>query len=121
MAAGELVRRQLQGRLDADDDEVGVLRPELLDGRRGGSVAGHHQSLHGVLGGQLVSRRQGQRLDLRSGPGAIGGVGGVAEIDIPLLGHELTKLPQNTDAADAGIKYRNIIIFGVHIFTNYLL
>ena len=112
-AAGEPVRRQLQGGFDAHDDQVRIPFPQIADGCRGGGIAGHHQGLQ-PPGHQLFGHRQAQAFDLFFGAGAVGGVGGVAVVDKPFPGHKPPQVPQNADAAHAGIKYANIILYPVH-------
>ena len=115
-AAGEPVRRQLQGRFDAHNDQVRVPFPQVADGCRRGSVAGHHQGLQ-PPGHQLFRHRQAQAFHLFPGAGAVGGVGGVAVVDEPLPGHKPPQVPQNADAAYTGIKYANKILCSVHAST----
>ena len=78
-AAGISVCRQLQGRLNAHNNEIGVFFPQLLYGGGGGGVAGDNQSLQ-PTGHELFRHRKAQRLDLGPGADAIGRIGGIAVI-----------------------------------------
>ena len=107
---------QLEGRLDADDDGIRIGFPQVVNGGGGRGVAGHHQRLDSARH-QPPRRGKGERFHLVLGFCAVGGVGGVAEIEIPFPGHEAPQVPQYTDAAHAGVEDGDIILFGVHGFT----
>ena len=110
---GEPVAGQLQRRLDAHHDEAGVDPSQLVDSRRGGGVAGHHQGLDAPPR-QPFRRRQGKFTDLLPAAGAVGGVGGVPEIEKPLPRQLGAQMPQHADAAHAGVKYGDVILFLIH-------
>ena len=78
-AAGVPVRRQLQGRLDAHDDKIRVLFPQVLHGGGGSRIAGDDQGFQ-PPGHKLFRHGKAQRPDLRLGADAVGSVGGVAVI-----------------------------------------
>ena len=114
------LRRQLQRRLDADDNILRIRYPQIFNGSSGGCVAGNHQCLDATL---TEHRRcvQGQLPHLIGGALAVGSIGRVAEIQVIFLGHQLYQLPQDTDTAHTGIKHRNIIIFPGHTLTPSLV
>ena len=87
-ATGEMVRRHLQGRLDADHDQVGILLPDLPHRRGGGRIAGDHQGFHGIFTCKFLGRRQSQLPHLLGGLIAIRGVGGVTEVEELFIGHD---------------------------------
>ena len=112
-----MVRRNLQGRFDAHHNQLRVGGPDVVHSRRCGGVAGDDQGFQGVLRQKLSHSRQGQRPDFFCGAAAVGSVGGVAIVDKPLSRQNSHQMPQHADAAYAGIKYGNIIVFLVHDLT----
>ena len=115
--AGKVVGGHLQGRLNADYDKAGAGRPDFVYRCRRGGVAGNDQSLQWVVLLQIFHRREGQGAYLLCGPGAVGGICGVAVIDEPLPGQHPPQMPQYADAAYAGVKHGNIIMGLIHAFT----
>ena len=61
-----------------------------------------------------TSALEGQLLYVFLCFGAIGGVGGIPKIEVPLTGHHPPQMPQHAEPAHAGIEYGDVIVFGVH-------
>ena len=117
---GKLVYKEHQGRFNADDDQIGIGFPDLADRCGGGSIAGNDQGLDFVFTCKLFCRCQGQLPDFFGGAGAVRGVGRVAEIQIPLPGKIAQQVPQHADAAHAGVKNGDVVVFSVHGFTLWI-
>ena len=111
---GEPVCRQLQRRLDAHYDEIGIFPAEDLNGGGSGGIAGDHQRLYGILLRQMPGGSKGKPAHILRRTAAIGGVGAIAIIHIPLPGHTAVQMPQHADAAYTGVENRDIILFRFH-------
>ena len=103
MAAGVALHGGLQGRFRADDGHSGVALPQEGSRGGGGRVAGDDDGL-GAPGKQELRRLQAQRLYLLEGLVPIGGVAGIAEVEVVLPGQSRPQCPQDADASQAGIK-----------------
>ena len=118
LPAGEVIRGHLERRFNADDDLVRILCAQVDNRGGGGGVAGHNQRLAAARH-QAFGCRKRQRPHLGCGPRAVGCVGGVAEVQIPLLRHEPHQLAQHADAAHAGIEHGDVVILGGHAITSF--
>ena len=103
--AGVPVGGRLQGGLDADDGQLRPGGPQRPYGGGGGGVAGDDRGLEIVLGLKAGQILQGQGPDLLRGPGTVGGVDGVAEVEEVFLRQLPHQGPQDADPAHAGIKH----------------
>ena len=105
-AAGEALRGQLEGRFDADDDLARVRLTQGLDGGGGGGIAGNDDGLRLAVH-PFADAGEGQLADLLGRARAVGGEGGVAKIEKILPGHQPAQLPQDAQAAQAGVEDQN--------------
>ena len=82
----------------------GVALARVVEDRGGGRVAGDDEHLDpGVH--QLVHNAQGQGADLANGPGAVGGVGGVADVEELLTGELVQDRASHREAADPRVEH----------------
>ena len=112
--SGVAVRRRLESRLDADDGAVRIGPAQSLDGGAGCRVAGDDSGLEGLGLIQRAQVFQRQTADLRRGSGAVGRVGGIAQVDEALGAQAAHEGLQNADPADARIEDRDGSVPSVH-------
>ena len=91
------------GWLHAHEGHLGESLAQVLQGRRGGRVAGHHDQL-GILRQQETRDAFRKMLDLFHGTRPVRDVPLVAEIDHVLLGHLRAHRPQHGQSAHARVK-----------------
>ena len=111
-----MIRRQLQGRLNADDNGIGVSLPKGGNGRGGCRIAGNDDRLYPPLQHRAKCRK-GQRPHRLPGAGAIGRVSRITVVPETFPRHLPDQVPQNADPPHSGIKHRNGITFVAHGLT----
>ena len=97
------VAGHLERRLHADDRDL-VRVPQLVDRGRGGGVAGDHHRLDSLFH-EVFHDGEREFAHLFRRLRTVGGVGGIAEVQHPLMRHGAADLMRHRDAAQAGIEH----------------